>query len=51
MRFVETREIIVVLLTAFKNFHVGMHSNIYELIWFKVGMMMDTVALHILILV
>ena len=26
-----------------KNFNVGVHSDVYELIWFKFGVMMDTV--------
>ena len=36
---------------CFKNFNVGMHSDVYESIWFKLGMMIDTVVLYILILV
>ena len=34
-----------------KNFSVGIHSDIYESIWFKLGLMTDTVELYILILV
>ena len=34
-----------------KNFNVGMHSDIYQWIWFKLGMMIDTIVLYILILV
>ena len=41
VRFVERREIAVVL-TASNNFNVGIHWNVYELIWFKLGMMIDT---------
>ena len=44
----ETREITAVLMTVSKNF--GMHSHVYESIWFKVGMMIDTIELYILIL-
>ena len=32
-------------------FKVDMHSDVYELIWFQFGMMIDTTELHILILV
>ena len=35
MGFNETREITAVLLTASKDFTVGMHLDIYELIWFN----------------
>ena len=34
MRFTESREITAVLLTATKNFYVGIHSGIYESIKF-----------------
>ena len=40
-----------VLLTAWKNFSIGMHLNIYESIWFKLSMMIGTIDLYILILV
>ena len=53
MRLNETREATAVLLTALKknNFTVVMHPGIYESIWFKVGMMIDTDKLCISILV
>ena len=45
----------LVLLTALKkkqnNFNIGMHSNIYKPIWFKLGVVMDTAVLCIFILV
>ena len=34
-----------VLQTASKNFSVGMHSDIYKLIWIKLGVMIDTTVL------
>ena len=43
MRFNETREIITVLLAASKNFNTGMHSDVYESVWLKVGIMIDTI--------
>ena len=39
----EIREMTAVLLTASKNFQAAMHSDIYEMSWFKLGMMIDTV--------
>ena len=51
VRFNKTREIAVILLTALQTFNVGMHSNVYEWIWFRLGMMIDTVQLYIMILV
>ena len=43
MKVNEPRGITAVLLTVSKNFHGGRHSNIiYELVWFKVGVMIDT---------
>ena len=33
-----------------QNFHIGMHLDIYELIWFKLGMMVVTVEFYILTL-
>ena len=39
---IELKEIIAVLLTWPKTFNVGMHLYVYELIWFKLGMMIDT---------
>ena len=35
IRFIETREITAVLMTASKNFNIGMHFGIHESIWFK----------------
>ena len=32
-------------------FNVGMHLDMFESIWFKLGMMIDFIALYILILV
>ena len=43
--------ITAVLLTVSKYFNVGMHSDIYWSVWYKLGMMIDTTALCILILV
>ena len=51
VRFIEAREIIAVLLTASKNFKVGKHSDIYESVWFKLGMVIDTIDYCLLILV
>ena len=34
-----------------KKVNVGMHLNVYELIWFKLGMMIDTKELYMFILV
>ena len=50
VRCVQTKEIIAVLLTASKNLNDGMHSEVYESVWSKLGMIIDTVALYILIL-
>ena len=47
----EYQEKTAVLLTAPKNFNVGMHSDIYEPAWFKHDLMRDTSDLYILILV
>ena len=33
------------------NFSAGMHSDIYALIWFKLGMLIETIELYILVLV
>ena len=38
-------------MTASKYFNIGMHSDVYQLIWFKPGMMIDTTELNIFILV
>ena len=35
MRLIVTREITAVLLTASKRCNIGMHSDIYEPVWFK----------------
>ena len=51
MRFSESRGTTAVLLTVSKNFIVDMHSDVWELIWFKLGMMIDTVKFDILVLV
>ena len=48
--FIRSREISTALLTALKDISVGMHSNIYEHIWLKLCMMIDTTKLYILIL-
>ena len=42
-------EMIVVLMTASKN--TDMYLDVYEPIWFELGMIMDTVELYCLILV
>ena len=34
-----------------KDLNVGMHLDVYEWIWFKLGMMIDTIVLYILILI
>ena len=33
-----------VLLTASTNFNVDMHVDVYESVWFKIGMMIDTIV-------
>ena len=45
----EFREITAVLLTASKPLNVGMHSDIYELIWSELGMMTDNWTQHFVI--
>ena len=50
-RFIETRDIAAVLQIALKNFTVGMHLNVYEWIWFRLGLMIDTIVLYVWILV
>ena len=48
----KTREITAVLQAApKKSFNIGMHSGSYEWVWFKLGIMIDTVVLYLLILV
>ena len=51
MRFNETREIAAITLAESRSFNVGMHSGIYELIWFKLGVMIVTIGFYILIIV
>ena len=52
VRFIQTKEITAVLQTALKeNFNVGMLSNVCEWIWFKLGVMIDTIILYIFMLV
>ena len=47
MRCKETRETTSVLLTALKKkVNVGMQSDVYESIWFKCNMMIDTIDLY-----
>ena len=45
-----SRGILAVLLTASRNFYGGLHLNVYELIWFELSVMIDTIDLHILII-
>ena len=40
-----------VLLTAAGNINVGTYVNIYKLVWFKLGMVIDTIDFNIFILV
>ena len=57
LRFPETRGIpaafcfLFFFVTASKTFIVGVHLDVYKLIWFKLGMMIDTIVLYVLILV
>ena len=44
--FSETREITAVLRIAQKSFDVGLYSDVQELIWFELGMMIDYWTLH-----
>ena len=48
MRLMGARKIIAVLLTASKKLNVNRYSNVYEMIWFKLGMT-DTTEVYILI--
>ena len=50
-RFCEAREMTAVSQTVSKHFNVGMHSDVPELIWFKLGLMIVTIVLYSLILV
>ena len=36
-----------VLLTESKNFNVGIQSHVYQPMWFKFGMIIDTIKLYI----
>ena len=45
------RFVIFVFFAVSENFNVGMHSDIYESIWFKLGMLIDTIELCILIII
>ena len=51
LRFNEMREITPVLLTAPTNFDVGMLSDIFELIWFKCDVIIDSIKLYTMIIV
>ena len=51
LRFNELWETAAVLLTGLKDFNVGTHLAVYELFWFKLGMMIDTIELDIVMLV
>ena len=51
VRFIETREITAVLQTVSKNFNVGMLSDVFGWVWFKLGVMIDSIVLYTLILV
>ena len=48
---IESREISAVLLTVWKICNIVMHLDVYELIWFKLDMVIDSSQLYILILV
>ena len=50
MRCTETREITAVSLTVSKNFTVGLHADIFDLIWLKAGIVIDNIETYILIL-
>ena len=51
VRFIEPKDRTAVLLTVSKNFSIGMHSNFYELVWFKLNMMVNRIILYIFVLV
>ena len=51
VRSTEIWEITAVLQTVSKTFDIGMQSDVYTWISFKFGMIIDTIVLHILILV
>ena len=44
----ESREISAFLLTVLNKFNVYMHSDILELIWIKLDLMIDVIELYIL---
>ena len=41
------KEVTAVLLTASKNFNVGMHSDVSKSIWFNLGVIIDTIELYV----
>ena len=47
MRFREARKLTALLLTVSQNLNVCMHLDSFESVWFKVGMMIDTIKLYI----
>ena len=47
-KVMESREISAFLLTVLNKFNVYMHSDILELIWFKLDLMIDVIELYIL---
>ena len=47
--FNRTRETIAVLVTVSKNLNVGMHLDVYEPVWFRFGMMIDTVEVQVIL--
>ena len=52
MRFIESRKITAVLLTvrtAKQPFNVGTHLDKYQWIWFKLGMIIETIEVYIFI--
>ena len=51
VRFIETREITTVYLTASKTLTLACIQMFYKSMWFKLGTMIDTILLCILILV
>ena len=51
MSFIESREVTAVSSTRTKNFNVDMQIDIYESSCCKLGLMIDEVEFHILILV
>ena len=49
--FIESRKMTAVVPTALNSFSVGMHLDVYDTIWFKLGLIIDTVEHHILMLI